>query len=568
MASKTQSFVAGRKACVPAILLCALIVISLFFQGGFGDWPTALCGIFAIAAFAVRLLRGRVDEASFQSLRPAAVPLLFTGVALLYLISAGVSGITLTSLAETGSWLGAAGVAWLAFSLKASERTALKRYLCWIGVVCGALGILMFIGLLPLTGAVANGRLQFTLTYANAAGAWFSAAAFMCLLSGDKLLQRLSAVPFIALLLTMSAGAIGVTYLALLVLLVLNWRKKKGRDSLISLGALLAVGVVVCVVGLTTGRLQDAGYDFVERFVQMSDGFAVLLAAPMLGVGPDNWQYVYPMFQSAQYRATVIHCGYLQVAVDAGFLAVAFLIAAIAVGLRNLLRVGDKTSLVPVAVIACHSLIDFDLQFGCLLLLMAALLSRGQAASPDDELKMPSRVRLIAIPLCVIALIANCMCFAAGIEKTAITLASDDNDADAAISLCQGSGWAERDPRANTILVESYNLKRSANNAFAASNSNLQPWYDRAVIARATALYGLKQSDQAATLLIEALERCPYDAGLFQSAAQMFTDYGLSGSLQGRYKDAIAKANALVDTGNARFLRNQYYFEAYRTKLA
>ena len=50
----------------------------------------------------------------------------------------------------------------------------------------------------------------------------------------------------------------------------------------------------------------------------MGDAAAVVAANPALGIGPDVWRFLYPYVQSAQYTATSVHCGYLQIALDAG----------------------------------------------------------------------------------------------------------------------------------------------------------------------------------------------------------------------------------------------------------
>lgn len=50
-------------------------------------------------------------------------------------------------------------------------------------------------------------------------------------------------------------------------------------------------------------RFSEAKYTFIERIIQSMDGIKVQLSHCLFGIGTGNWQYLYPYYQSAQYKA-------------------------------------------------------------------------------------------------------------------------------------------------------------------------------------------------------------------------------------------------------------------------
>lgn len=90
-----------RSAMVPIALFC----IALLIQGGFYNAATSFCGIVVsiIGAIACFAKGGRKDRL------PVTVVLLF-GIALAYLVSMCVNGITVTTLSETGNLVRCCGI--------------------------------------------------------------------------------------------------------------------------------------------------------------------------------------------------------------------------------------------------------------------------------------------------------------------------------------------------------------------------------------------------------------------------------------------------------------------------
>lgn len=213
------------------------------------------------------------------------------------------------------------------------------------------------------------GRLAFPLQYPNASGALFAAGALLACASEDRRLRSLAVAPFYALFLTQSGGALLACALATTVFIFPRLRPRvegcetsalisvfgvllaliadahltppagiavaifsmaviwrfgtpwssffSGHWRFVAMGGALALVVPVAALPLQD-RIAEASQTLIERLIQMSDGLALLSANPLLGIGPNQWQFVCQEIQSAQYQANVIHCSYIGLALDGG----------------------------------------------------------------------------------------------------------------------------------------------------------------------------------------------------------------------------------------------------------
>ena len=139
--------------------------------------------------------------------------------------------------------------------------------------------------------------------------------------------------------------------------------------------SLLCVGMLVIFLYLIGARLSQASGTIVERAEQSIDALRLLLMNPILGVGPDQWQYLYPSVQTADYESTLVHCGYLQIGLDAGIPAMLLVLALLIVGIIRSAKGRQSCAWPPIAFLALHSFIDFDLMFAFFPVLLGLLLS-------------------------------------------------------------------------------------------------------------------------------------------------------------------------------------------------
>lgn len=589
----------------------ALLVLALVLAwGGFYGLATCAVGLVACALGAYRWL-----NASWRAQPLPAAPLLFLGVALVYMLSSLVSGITLTTVSETGTWFVVAGMSFLVASLDDAEYETLLTAVGWVGVATSLAGMLVYTDIIPLSSGMLGARLQFTFQYANAAAAWYGACAFLCLLSPAEHMRACALLPATALLLTESGGGIlcfvlvalcvGATsarlgewgkVLSALVQVIaavglyallrispgaatsavalvpaaglcvafLRWERRlsgfaRAKQACVLCSGLLALLAVVAVVALS-GRAQEALYTFAERLYQMRDGISLWLTSPILGVGPDNWQYLYPYHQTAWYHTTVVHSSYVQMLVDAGPLAVAFLVAAMAVCLGES-RTEEHSPwrsarLCAIALLMLHAAIDFDLQFGSLAALLVLLVAGGGAA--NIRITHTSAKGFWGGVLCLaLCLPASFMGFRCGSISSTLSAANATGRHETCIELFEASRWAHGDQGALDEYLAALYAKGDYNQVARAYEGVHHPSDDCALYA-SMSYYALGDSEKGGLVLIEHMEAQPYNDQFFRNAKTVVDAYGLSRQLASRYNAAVDAANALISRANALQQQREY----------
>lgn len=622
-----------RGARVGAVAVVLLFVL-LTSQGGFYGIQTGLAGVAAWAAVAAVLAkrRGRV------SLAP--VPLLLSALTLAYGASVLANGATLTTLAELGSCAAVAGFAWL-WSLQGEEgREASWNLLCWLGVLLGVVAVFLYAGVFELEGAMHEGRLQFPLQYANGAGILFAVLFYLQLLSGQKALRACAAVSFAALLFTQSAGAVLAFLLAALGLACLLVRREewellahaalqclvgaaafalahlgaasevalglaaclaalllmalagaaccqvryeellRARGRVLSLGLLAAA--LVCAVAfalLFAPRLAQATGTFLNRVAQWQTALYVLASHPVLGVGPDAWQFVYPRYAVASFHVKAVHCSYLQIACDAGLLGLALIVAVVVCGLRNALRANDLRVGVAFTLLALHALVDFDLQFGGLFALFAMLAAGAGAVSRGEGLRAamvpagtspaaePSTggVRVAALSLTAVAGVLALALSLAGMwaasAKAQVQAAVESEDYMAALGLCTTLPFAAKDVDMQSAYLASLNHlgQYQLVDSYCRGNSAAN---DAQALQIAQAYYALGDISTASDVLLAELEREPHNDALYNAAAAMMREYGLAQDQRPRYSQILSAAQQLSEQGLAPYVKDRRKWDA------
>lgn len=587
-----------------ALAIAGLVVA----QGGFYNLPTSLFGIIVCIIAGATSLQRKHRNGSVSW-----VPLLFFLLACAYLVSAASNGLTLTTLSETGTWFGVAGMALLAGSQSFDQRERTIALLAWIGVASAVLGALVFLGVVPFPGGMKDNRLQFFFQYANAAGIWFAAIAALCILSLNHKLRSLAPLPLVALLLTQSGGAILVSLLAFAIGAICWCRKRQYARLMLAVSqVVLAMAVFACLclvqgplgllilvvaVGLSLAfvpiekrfasyrhqkavalsvfgiafavaaatlaffpdRIYAASTSFIERMYHIADGIAMWAGNPLLGVGPDNWQYLYPYSQTAQYHTSVVHSSYVQVALDSGFIGLALLLSAMAIGVKGLVGSGKSSSnisaVVAALMIAVHSLIDFDLQFGAIAFFLAFLLStpRGSAL-PLKNLWLGLACLTLGTSVCLVGVLAET-------SKAGLSLANAMNNYQKAQELFEGNSFARDDVFSQTeYLVASYGLEdyervEAFLNRFGVSS-------DQQAIYIAASLYESGKSERADEILIVQMETQPHNDEFFRNVRTMVDTYGLNDAFKDRYNAAVSNANGLAAAGS-KWLPTQEILDTY-----
>ncbi|MBQ7039903.1 MAG: O-antigen ligase family protein [Clostridia bacterium] len=211
-------------------------------------------------------------------------------------------------------------------------------------------------------------RLLFPFNYSNASGIYFAVCFFLCIERNDRLLKKVSLVFIVSMLLTLSVGAIALSFVLICIKLI---QKKKIKEFFI------AVIAVIIAAFLLKNRIIQSGGTFLERLLQMHDGFLCMMKNPAFGIGAGAWETLKQSFQTGFYSANTIHSSFVQVGVNSGFLGLLLFVITVAAFLKD----ADKKYFPLCLMIIIHSLVDFSLSFSALGFFVILL------ANPETEQK-------------------------------------------------------------------------------------------------------------------------------------------------------------------------------------
>ncbi len=122
-----------------------------------------------------------------------------------------------------------------------------------------------------------------------------------------------------------------------------------------------------------------------ERVLFTQDAFEMTKESPLFGSGGDSWASLYRTYQQLPYQANKAHNEYLEFAIDIGWLGLAGMIAVFGffyfIIVKKYRHSDENTAFIAVMIssltILLHSLIDFNLSFGTVWLLLLWLLVYG-----------------------------------------------------------------------------------------------------------------------------------------------------------------------------------------------
>lgn len=582
-----------------------LFVLLTLWQGGYYAVSACVAGLLALACVAASLIAS-VRAKGKIGWRECVIPLLFVGVGVCGLVSSAVQGLTLTGLAESSPWFAVAALAFLFAQVPGEGRARVMRAIAWFGVVSALVGLLFLSGLGALEGTVNAERLQFPFQYANAAGVWYAVSAVLALGSESVRLRKAALFLLVALLFTQSAGACllfagafvvlcvhwwrmgayhRVTEVALLMacaagvfalcfVMGMNWsflgaavafagssfavqklgRAKNARKIAVAVCAVLAIGVLACVgVVVQTGRFAQAGQTFVERLVQIKDAFGLLVAHPIFGIGPDGWRFAYPYVQSAQYTATSVHCSYLQIALDTGVVGLLLFVAAVVIGVKRAVAHRDIPVVCALLIVVLHGVIDIDVQFSALLVLMALLLMGRQDSTSAADSRWLKSASMVSLAL--IAVVALCGLWAATVRDECAS-AAKAGDTGAVRQYLEADPLAVHDESVRTQYAEALWRASEWEELAESFDADSISSADQALYA-AEAQYALGNNTDAENILLSELEREPGNINLFERVRFLLATHDASEEAQERYQSAAAHANEMASTGLAALIGNQ-----------
>ena len=377
----------------------AIIASAVFCAGMLCSIERRYLAFLLIAALAalvvVRFMAGRVSL-SFIHIPLAVLPISY----LIAMIASG--GITYYSIGQTILMC----VPLLVSLSFANVRNVIPVVL--IGV--GFLGIVSLLG--PIIAFIPNSftpagfnsdprlRLQTLLNYANT-GAMFFGCAIIALFDihagKSKIIKSFSILLLSALLLlTRSRLAIIIT-LALLVAYALLQR---GAKKTLIIVFSISVTIVIAIILTKPDLILDSS--LAMRMIYWADALKAFAKSPGFGLGPEGFVFQLHELQSAKYAVTLVHSSFLQVAVDAGAIAVISLLTISYISLRRAWKESKHVFLV-MLLLLLHSAVDIDLSFFPTLMLLGLCCSHS--ATPTLLKKKKLIISAAIIPILLISVV-------------------------------------------------------------------------------------------------------------------------------------------------------------------
>lgn len=617
---------------VPALALLAAVTV---LQGGYYSEPAAVVAMLLVLAV-MWMVFGMWRRPAKTGLLPLGLLLL---TVLLMLLSTIVGGVSYSKLSGLASWSVLPIGLLVGLMVSDAEKVALFRGIAWLGVGCAAVTLFAYVGVLPLEGFVNAARVQSFFQYANTAGIWFAAVALLALASEDRALVAASPLMIVCLFLTQSGGAIlaavigwvlfsmfavradevklvlrlgtaivgsAISFAFALLLspvaalpilaacvialywLASTWEDKRSYAKvppawLVAIIPAVAIALVALAASVVPERIARATQTFVERFIQMADGLRALAGSPVLGLGPDQWQYVYFREQSAQYTANVIHNGYLQAALDGGLIAGALLVAGLVIAWTRSLKYvtgsfhthledserGDRgfreltnmqiSALCASLALLVHAFLDIDLRFASVLLLLGLLQGACCREPKVTGAHETIGLRLVACASVVTGLVAVVSLFAS-LSSSSIAASLVAGDANALTGFKSDALAADDHSLQVAFLVGSANVGRY-DDAVAFSQEKGLPSTGEQALALADNYFGAGATARAESVLLEELGREPYNYQLFERAAQLLREHKASSDAIARFNELADNSNGLLRMGMAALLRNSHSVE-------
>ena len=248
------------------------------------------------------------------------------------------------------------------------------------------LGLISYMGgfIIPAGVIEQSGRLQSTIQYANTTallmliGALYSAEYFV---TTKKWRYPVYAAGFFCCLYLTGSRTTFVLFFFILVLLVLSRMQRKMR--LMAIGGITTALIGIIIAGGRVIRLSLTEPTLIERVITWQDGLSLAGQNPLFGLGIGNWQFEQFLYQSAPYGVRYVHNYYVQLMLDGGILAALLFGAVVLMCLWRGWKERNIHYYVVLAIVV-HVLLDFDLAYGSVILILMFSL----AQLPDRELTL------------------------------------------------------------------------------------------------------------------------------------------------------------------------------------
>ncbi|MCM1202835.1 MAG: O-antigen ligase family protein [Bacteroidales bacterium] len=302
-----------------------------------------------------------------------------TGTGILFVLgySLAVPFAVDSGMAATGIFRHLWVLLWLVAvrQIRTEERKRMLEKIPYIGVAMCILGGAAFLIPTLYDNMFANGRLGGGFQYPNTFALFLLCG--LILLCDCKEIRKTGFISAGILLwgiaLSGSRTVFVFTAVVMAVLLI------KNRNRGLIWGAVISVAVLIVYL-LLTGNTENIGrittFSFrdstlVGRLLYAKDALPLLLKHP-LGMGHMGYYYMQNMVQTGVYSVQYVHNDLLQIGLDAGWIPMAGYVLAVIRTLKA--KQVSFTNKMLLAVIFFHGLLDFDLAYGAVYLIVLMIM--------------------------------------------------------------------------------------------------------------------------------------------------------------------------------------------------
>lgn len=343
------------------LIICVAILLLMFFRGGYFLHSVFFFGVVLFISFGYKVYKS--DE-----IRISRGPI---GLGLL-LLTLGY-GVSCFVAIDTGSavlgfirMLIIYGLYQFFYQLELTEKELVEKSILLAGMT---MSVFSLIGLVFDFGEqflFQNQRLGGFFQYANTFAVFMLATVILAIKADNK--KWLYGIPFCiaCLYLSYSRSLIIMAGITCIGLIILKPKKAYHLIWLVPMGIILGMFISGCL-DLTGGVQRLSGMslqvsEWQTRLLYYEDGLKLTLQNPF-GIGYLGYKYIQGSIQSGVYQVKFIHNGALQVLLDGGILALLGVCLSILACCYQILRNKAWIKGLLLGLLICHALIDFDLQF-------------------------------------------------------------------------------------------------------------------------------------------------------------------------------------------------------------
>ena len=355
-------------------LLQILMVTAPFFIGSYHEWASCIITVYLILILLLheKKKRGMIAMAITPGLIATAAVAALYGLSILWAVDRGMAPLGFVKFLPLPLFALAIG------QLDGEQRNILWQPLPLSGVIM----VLVSLGLSRISALseffMVNGRLSGFFQYPNTFALYLLVCVVLILFQNELNIRRMIYLAVLFLGVALSGSRTGfILWGAVLIIFLVRSKSRKGRLYVAALAGLLlaASGIYAAVTGdfssaaryLTTSASSST---LLGRLLYCRDALPIILKHPF-GLGYMGYFFTQGSFQTGVYSVVNIHNELFQLLLDIGWVPT---IICIWVLIRSF-RSGGITERVIIVVIVLHSMLDFDLQFIAIDLILLAALS-------------------------------------------------------------------------------------------------------------------------------------------------------------------------------------------------